>query len=124
MYYFNNEPRGFEGGELVLFDQITHDDGTVEVAETFQVVEPVDNTIVFFTSDNGPEGRKQTGRTPGSTGGLRGRKRDSGAPHERLAEAVKSEKDRLTTPCSRSRANVASATSKRTVKPTVDAAVA
>ena len=51
VYYFNNEPRGFEGGELVLFDQTTHDDGTVEVAETFQVVEPVDNTIVFFSSN-------------------------------------------------------------------------
>ncbi len=35
-----------------------------------------DNTIVFFTSDNGPEGDgiKTPGR--GSTGGLRGRKRD------------------------------------------------
>lgn len=36
-----------------------------------------DNTIVFFTSDNGPEGRGNSGRTRGSTGGLRGRKRDS-----------------------------------------------
>ena len=34
-----------------------------------------DNTIIFFTSDNGPEGRKKGGRTQGSTGGLRGRKR-------------------------------------------------
>ncbi len=36
-----------------------------------------DNTIVFFTSDNGPEGKGTKGRTRGSTGGLRGRKRDS-----------------------------------------------
>jgi len=35
-----------------------------------------DNTFVIFTSDNGPEGRGNTGRTRGSTGGLRGRKRD------------------------------------------------
>ncbi len=36
------------------------------------------DTIVFFTSDNGPEGRTaDKGRTRGSTGGLRGRKRDS-----------------------------------------------
>ena len=44
-----------------------------------------DNTIVFFTSDNGPEGSgkpdlknpgSQRDRTRGSTGGLRGRKRD------------------------------------------------
>jgi arylsulfatase A len=34
-----------------------------------------DNTFVFFTSDNGPEGDGTTKRTRGSTGGLRGRKR-------------------------------------------------
>jgi arylsulfatase A-like enzyme len=34
-----------------------------------------ENTVVFYTSDNGPEGREKTGRTQGSTGGLRGRKR-------------------------------------------------
>jgi arylsulfatase A len=38
-----------------------------------------DNTFVFFTSDNGPEGGGTKGRTRGSTGGLRGRKR---ATHE------------------------------------------
>jgi arylsulfatase A len=32
-------------------------------------------TLVVFTSDNGPEGDGKTGRTRGSTGGLRGRKR-------------------------------------------------
>jgi len=34
-----------------------------------------DDTVVFFTSDNGPEGNGLKGRTRGSTGGLRGRKR-------------------------------------------------
>lgn len=34
-----------------------------------------DNTFVFFTSDNGPEGDGLKGRSRGSTGGLRGRKR-------------------------------------------------
>ncbi len=34
-----------------------------------------DNTLVAFTSDNGPEGDGLKGRTRGSTGGLRGRKR-------------------------------------------------
>ncbi len=34
-----------------------------------------DNTVLFFTSDNGPEGKKRGGRTQGSTKGLRGRKR-------------------------------------------------
>src|SRR5687767_15135851 len=34
-----------------------------------------ENTIVVFTSDNGPEGNGLKGRTRGSSGGLRGRKR-------------------------------------------------
>jgi arylsulfatase A len=34
-----------------------------------------ENTFVFFTSDNGPEGDGEKGRTRGSSGGLRGRKR-------------------------------------------------
>jgi len=38
-----------------------------------------DDTLVFYTSDNGPEGNGTKGRTRGSTGGLRGRKR---ATHE------------------------------------------
>ena len=36
-----------------------------------------ENTFVFFTSDNGPEGNGNSGRTRGSTGGLRDRKRSS-----------------------------------------------
>ncbi len=36
-----------------------------------------DDTFVMFTSDNGPEGNGTRGRTRGSTGGLRGRKRHS-----------------------------------------------
>lgn len=34
-----------------------------------------DNTIIFYTSDNGPEGTERLGRTQGSTNGLKGRKR-------------------------------------------------
>jgi len=34
-----------------------------------------DDTLVFFCSDNGPEGKAQTDARPGSTGGLSGRKR-------------------------------------------------
>src|SRR5262249_32803130 len=34
-----------------------------------------DTTFVVFTADNGPEGDGMRGRTRGSTGGLRGRKR-------------------------------------------------
>ncbi|TLX71834.1 N-acetylgalactosamine-6-sulfatase [Labilibacter sediminis] len=34
-----------------------------------------DNTIIFFCSDNGPEGKEVSDKRPGTTGGLRGRKR-------------------------------------------------
>ncbi len=34
-----------------------------------------DNTVIFFTSDNGPEGKARKGRTQGTTGDFRGRKR-------------------------------------------------
>lgn len=34
-----------------------------------------ENTIIFFTSDNGPEGRERKGRTQGTAGKFRGRKR-------------------------------------------------
>jgi arylsulfatase A len=48
-----------------------------------------ENTIVFFTSDNGPEGKGNKGRTRGSTGGLRGRKRDSHEGGIRVAGMVR-----------------------------------
>ncbi|MCH1502892.1 MAG: sulfatase-like hydrolase/transferase [Verrucomicrobiales bacterium] len=48
-----------------------------------------DNTMVFFTSDNGPEGKIERGRTQGSTGGLRGRKRDSHEGGIRVAGMVR-----------------------------------
>ncbi|WP_201799501.1 sulfatase [Zobellia amurskyensis] len=34
-----------------------------------------ENTVLFYTSDNGPEGKSATGRTQGVTNGLKGRKR-------------------------------------------------
>tara|TARA_R110000868_G_scaffold193350_1_gene438195 strand:+ start:30140 stop:31594 length:1455 start_codon:yes stop_codon:yes gene_type:complete len=34
-----------------------------------------ENTVLFYTSDNGPEGKSVTGRTQGLTKGLKGRKR-------------------------------------------------
>jgi len=42
---------------------------------TLGELELADSTFVAFTSDNGPEGDGERGRTRGSTGGLRGRKR-------------------------------------------------
>ena len=57
-----------------------------ELMKTVDELELRDNTFVIFTSDNGPEGsgrgnpkkpQSMQNRTWGSTGGLRGRKRDS-----------------------------------------------
>jgi len=45
-----------------------------QVMEMLDAKGLTENTLLIFTSDNGPEGR--TGPTGGSTGGLRGRKRD------------------------------------------------
>ena len=56
--------------------QIDHAFGNL--METLKEKGLEENTFVIFTSDNGPEGRSDDrGRTRGSTGGLRGRKRDS-----------------------------------------------
>lgn len=43
--------------------------------KTLDELGETDNTIIFFTADNGPEGDGETKRNCGSTGGLRGRKR-------------------------------------------------
>ncbi len=46
--------------------------------ETLKALGEAENTFVIFTSDNGPESRNpDAGRTRGTTGGLRGRKRDA-----------------------------------------------
>jgi arylsulfatase A len=45
------------------------------VLQTLKDLKLDENTIIVFTSDNGPEGDGSKGRTRGSTGGLRGRKR-------------------------------------------------
>ncbi len=42
---------------------------------TLDELKVADNTMVIYTADNGPEGLGDRGRTRGSTGGLRGRKR-------------------------------------------------
>ena len=51
------------------------DDAFGKLMATVDEIGYRDNTVVFFTSDNGPEGNGTKGRTRGSTGGLRGRKR-------------------------------------------------
>ena len=51
VYYFHEQPRRFEGGELRIYDRQLNALGQLEAAETFQTIEPADNSIVFFPSD-------------------------------------------------------------------------
>ena len=53
------------------------DEQVGRIRATIEELGVADNTLIFFCSDNGPEGRTGTeGRRRGVTDGLRGRKRD------------------------------------------------
>jgi len=47
VYYFNREPKGFTGGELRIYDDRIRN-GKLAATESFQLVEPRHNSIVFF----------------------------------------------------------------------------
>ena len=47
VYYFNREPKAFSGGELKLYDSRIENNYYVE-AESYKIVEPINNSIVFF----------------------------------------------------------------------------
>jgi Rps23 Pro-64 3,4-dihydroxylase Tpa1-like proline 4-hydroxylase len=47
VYYFNREPKGFSGGELRIYDD-TIRNGKLAATDSFQVIEPRHNSIVFF----------------------------------------------------------------------------
>lgn len=47
VYYFNRQPKGFSGGELRVYDDMLRNNKLAR-AETFSVVEPRHNRIVFF----------------------------------------------------------------------------
>ncbi len=49
VYYFNREPKGYTGGELVLYDSRLVN-GALEKDESFSVVEPRRNSMVLFPS--------------------------------------------------------------------------
>jgi arylsulfatase A-like enzyme len=51
------------------------DDQIGRLQEILKKLNIDDNTIIWFCSDNGPEGKVASDKRPGSTGGLRGRKR-------------------------------------------------
>jgi|SRR5208283_1796706 len=47
VYYFHREPKGFSGGELRIYDDMIRN-GKLAATDSFQVVEPRHNSIVFF----------------------------------------------------------------------------
>ncbi|MEU9376073.1 2OG-Fe(II) oxygenase [Streptomyces sp. NPDC048255] len=47
VYYLHRRPRGFGGGQLRLYDTTVHN-GTVRPADSYRIVEPEHDTIVFF----------------------------------------------------------------------------
>ena len=47
VYYFNREPKGFTGGELRIYDD-TIRNGKLAATESFQMIEPRHNSIIFF----------------------------------------------------------------------------
>ncbi|MDQ2963242.1 MAG: 2OG-Fe(II) oxygenase [Pseudomonadota bacterium] len=47
VYYFNRAPKGFTGGELRIYDD-TIRNGKLAVTDSFQVIEPRHNSMVFF----------------------------------------------------------------------------
>jgi Rps23 Pro-64 3,4-dihydroxylase Tpa1-like proline 4-hydroxylase len=49
VYYFNREPKGFTGGELRIYDDVVRN-GKLAATDSFQVIEPRHNSIVFFQS--------------------------------------------------------------------------
>jgi SM-20-related protein len=49
VYYFNREPKGFTGGELRVYDD-EFNNGKFSSTDTFQLVEPRNNSIVFFNA--------------------------------------------------------------------------
>ncbi len=51
------------------------DEQVGRIRDTLDHLGVADNTLIFFCSDNGPEGKTVEGRRAGTTAGLRGRKR-------------------------------------------------
>ncbi|MFD4866655.1 2OG-Fe(II) oxygenase [Streptomyces sp. NPDC058412] len=47
VYYLHRRPRGFDGGQLRLYDTQFHESGP-QPAETYRTIEPEHDTIVFF----------------------------------------------------------------------------
>jgi arylsulfatase A-like enzyme len=69
MYEGHGEAAHFYGCITEMDEQVGR------IAATLEKFSVADNTLIFFCSDNGPEGKEPKGRRMGTTDGLRGRKR-------------------------------------------------
>ena len=69
MYQDHGEAAHYYGAITEMDDQIGR------LRETLTTLGVSDNTLITFTSDNGPEGKRQNPANAGSTMGLKGRKR-------------------------------------------------
>jgi Rps23 Pro-64 3,4-dihydroxylase Tpa1-like proline 4-hydroxylase len=49
VYYFYQEPKAFSGGELKIYDS-KEDNNYYVAADSYKVVEPINNSIIFFLS--------------------------------------------------------------------------
>jgi len=49
VYYFNREPKNFSGGALRIYD-LNLENGYYVQAESYQEIEPINNSIIFFPS--------------------------------------------------------------------------
>ena len=47
VYYFHREPKAFGGGELRIYDDVIRD-GKLVATDSYQLIEPRHNTMVFF----------------------------------------------------------------------------
>ena len=50
VYYFHRQPKAFSGGELRIYDHKVHN-GYHYAADSYRTVEPSDNSVVFFASE-------------------------------------------------------------------------
>jgi arylsulfatase A-like enzyme len=69
MYEGHGEAAHYYGAVTEMDDQVGR------LRKELEELGVADNTLVMFTSDNGPEGKQPEGKQAGLTGGLRGRKR-------------------------------------------------
>lgn len=47
VYYFNRQPKGFDGGDLLVYDDVIRN-GKLARTDSYQRIEPRHNSIVFF----------------------------------------------------------------------------